>query len=141
LKNKLINRYGVYFSERKGLKNVVCFGSLASSIISSKWYSERKSTIDEESKRVMITAAKLIKDHLNQQNNSLAEYPTLAEIADVNRLKARLPSLLLCLLQELISYEVKQVSTAGSIAQAARPRKVMSPVLFGVGVEMDMKFR
>ena len=80
-------------------------------IISSKWYAERKSSIDEESKRFIITAAKLIKDQLNQQNNSLNEYPT---IADVDRMKARLPPLLLCLWHELILDEVKQVSIAGS---------------------------
>jgi hypothetical protein len=42
LKNLLFERYGdnVFFAEQKGLKNVVCFRSMASAIINAKWYED-----------------------------------------------------------------------------------------------------
>jgi hypothetical protein len=120
------------------MKNVVCFRSFASVIISAKWYSERSEDIGEESKRVVAAAAKLIKDQIAQQRYKLDEYPSLG---DNEKLKSVMPQLLLLFMQELVSDELKQVAIASSIAQASKPKSYMSPVLFGLGVEMDMKFR
>ena len=54
--------------------------------------------------------------------------------------KKWIPSLLLLLMTKLIPDEVKQLVVSNAVVQAARPRSVLSPVLFGVGVEMDHTF-
>ena len=54
--------------------------------------------------------------------------------------KKWIPSLLLLLMTKLIPDEVKQLAVSNAVVQAARPRSVLSPVLFGVGVEMDHTF-
>ena len=43
-------------------------------------------------------------------------------------------------LEIIISSKVKQNSIGHSILQSARPRSVITPTLFGVGVEMDHVF-
>ena len=47
IKQKLEERYGeyVFFTEVCGRKNVICFKNMASTIISDKWYTDRKTTI------------------------------------------------------------------------------------------------
>jgi hypothetical protein len=68
-------------------------------------------------------------------------YPTSCQVSDILKLKSWLLPLLLDFMNELIPDEVKQVAIGCSIAQAARPRFVMSPVQLRLGVELDLKYR
>ena len=45
------------------------------------------------------------------------------------------------LMRTLLRDEVNQVASCNAVYQAARPRSVTAPVLFGVGVEMDQGSR
>ena len=47
------------------------------------------------------------------------------------------PPLLQTFLGSIIGDEIKQIATGHCIVQASRPRSVISPVLFGVGVTVD----
>ena len=86
IKQKLKDKYGdvVFFAEISGRKNVVCFQSKASLIISDKWYSERRANVQDEAIHIIDTAAKLIKDNLRitlQKNYSTETYPTAVKAA------------------------------------------------------------
>ena len=62
LKKKLKDRYSdhLYFAEINGRKNVLCFKNMANYIINEKWYEKRQINVDDEAKRIVITATKLI---------------------------------------------------------------------------------
>ena len=51
--------------------------------------------------------------------------------------KKFVPPLLCLLLHNLISDEVKQISFGHALVQASRPRSILAPVLFGLGVSLD----
>ena len=59
LKQKLIEKYGdkyIFFAEISGRKNVVCFRNMANWIVNDTWYTERKTDIEDEAKRIVETA-------------------------------------------------------------------------------------
>ena len=68
LKKKLKERYGdrIVFAEVQGRKNVICWHDMASFIINEKWYSDRKRNIDDDARRIVKTAAKLIRASIRE---------------------------------------------------------------------------
>ena len=50
----------VFFSEVNGKSNVVCFCNMANTIINDKLCEDKNCNIDDETKRIVTTAAKLI---------------------------------------------------------------------------------
>jgi len=79
-KQRLKEYYGdhVFFSEKKGLNNVVCLRDMAYSIISDKWHAEKKENVGEESVRIVQTAAKLIKSQMKGLDLSTDNYPVIS---------------------------------------------------------------
>ena len=63
-------------------------------------------------------------------------YPT----NDVKKSKEWIPRHLQMLMKTIVSSELKQSSMGQCIVQAARPRSVITPALFGLGVELDHVF-
>ena len=63
LQRMLLEKYKdeIVLSQVAGKNNVLCFKNTASRILSDRWYSERQSNIDDESQRIVVAAAKLIK--------------------------------------------------------------------------------
>ena len=47
-------------------ENVICFKNMASTIISDKWYTDRKKNDQDESLRIVIAAAKLVKAQIHE---------------------------------------------------------------------------
>ena len=77
LKKKLKDRYSVhlYFAEIICRKNVLSFKNMANYIINEKWYEKRQINVDDEAKRIVITAAKLIREESRNLKLSLDSYP------------------------------------------------------------------
>ena len=78
LKNKLIEHYGnhVFFAQLGGTrKDVVCFRDMASYIISDEWYKKqikiRSKSDKTESDRIMVAAAKIVKEEIRAKNYSI----------------------------------------------------------------------
>src|SRR6218665_846920 len=143
LKVKLEERYGnhVVFVEDRGRADVVCLTKMASFVLREQWKKERAADDDEtESQRIVKTAAKLIRAELRETLFSRETYPTNIDIGDEETALKFVPSLLHTMMQELVSNSVKQLAIANAIVQAARPRSVISPILFGLGVQMDHTF-
>ena len=62
-------------------------------------------------------------------------------MSSVDEGKTWLPFLLRLLLQTIVQDDLKQAAIGQCIVQAARPRSVISPILFGLGIELDLKMR
>ena len=67
IKQKLEQNFkgNIFFAEISGRKNVICFENMAHRIVSDMWYEERKANVDE-AKRIIETAAKLVKNDIKQ---------------------------------------------------------------------------
>ena len=70
----------------------------------------------------------------------LNTYPTNEDISNVDRGNEWIADHLKTFLKSIVQSELKQNSIGDSIIQSARPRSVITPTLFGIGVEMDHVF-
>ena len=139
LKRKLINKYGehIVFTDIPGHRNVVCFRNMASAILDETWYSERNLNLQDESKRIVKAAARLLKDSIREAQFSMEEYPCDTTIADCDCLMKWMPPLLQEFMQNLIGHQLKQVAIGHAIVQACWPKSSISPLLFGLGTSID----
>ena len=142
LKQKLMDYYKdfIFFAEVEGRHNVVCFRNMAKFIVNEKWYLERKDTLEDESEHIVKTAAQLIQTQIRETEYDIASYLSSDEINNINCSRTQVPQLLQTFLRTIISSELKQASIGQCIVQAARPRSVIMPILFGLGVEIDHVF-
>lgn len=142
LKQKLQDRYRefVFFAEVEGRSNVVCFRNMARYIINEQWYSEKKENAEEEASRIVTAAAKIIKEEIRERKYDLNSYPSNEDIANVEQSRNWIPHRLQTLLTHIVPSELKQNTIGHCILQAARPRSVITPTLFGLGVELDHVF-
>jgi len=139
LKIKLQDRYKdhIVFAEVCGHSSVICWRKMASYIISDKWYEERQKNIDDESVRIVVAAARLIKSAIQEMECDTDVYPTCETFGETDRSKQWVPSLLNHFLSRLVPADIKRISLGHAIVQAVRPKTVISPVLFGLGVSLD----
>ena len=142
LKQKLEEHYGecVFFAEFEGRENVVCFRNMAKYIINDKWYTGKKENIEDEAERKVVTAAKIIKAAIREKEYDVNSYPTNEDIKSMDQGISWVPRYLHTFLKMLGLPELKLISIGQSIIQAARPRSIITPVLFGLGIEMDHVF-
>ena len=142
LTQKLHEHYGefIFFAEVEGCGTVLCFKSMANCIVNDKWYAERKKNMEEEVERIVLAAAKIIRAEIRESKYDSNLYPTNEDIANVKKGREWVPHHLQTFLKTIVHSELKQNSIGHAIIQAARPRSVITPALFGVGVEMDHVF-
>ena len=142
LKRKLLEQYGehIFFAEVSGRKDVICLRNMAGYILSDKWYADRKGNTADESRRIIEAAASLIKADIREQKYSTDTYPAPDGMHDLDLQTQWMPPLLFLLMQQLVPNHVQQLSLGNALVQAVRPRSVISPVLFGVGVTMEHTF-
>ena len=137
LREKLNDRYKehIYFTELPGRVNVVCFRDMASYFL----YQMKKKT-QETKKDIITAAAKIIKAEIRELNKPTDTYPTIYDIENIEKNKEWVPESLQLLLTHIIPSTLKQVSIGQCITQAARPRSVMCPIVFGLGVQLEKSF-
>ena len=90
-------------------------------------------------KSVIEVAAKLIKDDIRKLANSSDHYPTDAEISNEEEAKKCIPESLQIFMNCLVPSTAKQISINHCILQAARPRSIIAPVPFALGVIVDKR--
>ena len=138
LKQKLQENYKEH-ANVEGRKNVVCFKNMAKFIINEKWQSSRNST-EDKAEWIVSTAAKIIRDEIREKIYDCKSYPGNEDIACNNQSSQWVPNHLQTFLKLIIISEVKQNSIGHAIVQASRPRSVIAPIMFGIGIEMDHVF-
>lgn len=142
MKMKLKEKYGdhIFFGQSSGRKDVICLTDMASFIINDRWYNERKTKVEDDGERIVLAAAKLLRCNIREANYNTDTYPTPHDIANSECGKNWLPQLLQLFLNSLISNEVKRISVGQCIVQAVRPRSVIPPVTFAIGVSLHHEF-
>lgn len=131
----------VFFAHVGGTRqDVVCFRDMAGFIISERWYDERLKNKEQEYQRIVTTAAKLIREEIRAHDYTKDEYPNAEDIHSIEKARSFLTPCLLTFIVTLMSIDLKRVGIGHVIAQGVRPKSVMSPILFGLGVEMDNVF-
>ena len=117
---------------RDGKSNIVL--DRVSDILSEKWYKEqRKENVEDESKRILKTAAKLIREAMRNFDHSTSTYPSTDDIRDTEN---HVPELLEFFVNEMVRSPVKQNSISQTIFSAIRPRSLM-PLQFALAVVTD----
>ena len=141
LKQKLQEHYKehIFFANVEGRENVVCFKNMAKYIINEKWQSSRDS-MEDKAEWIVSTAAKIIRDGIREKIYDCKSYPANEDIASISQSSQWVPHHLQTFLKLIVISEVKQNSIGHAIVQASRPRSVIAPIMFGVGIEMDHVF-
>ena len=86
LKRKLEEQYGehVFFAEISGHRNVICFREMASRIINDKWYTDRRNNFVDDSVRIVLAAAKLVKAQIREAVFNQDQYPSATDFSNIN---------------------------------------------------------
>ena len=139
MKKKLQERYGnhIVFGEVAGKHDVICFRDICSFILSEQWYKERKSNVEEEKFRIIKTAAKLIASEIREITYDMNSYPEVNQLTEECSV---VPPLLQNLMKSLVRNQLKCSAISQCIVQGARPRSIITPLLFGLSVELDHLF-
>ena len=141
IQEQLLERYGDHVEiTNEGYRNIVRLKDMARWIINDQWYRDRKPTYEEEKRRIVLAAAKIIKEDIREMNYDKSFYPDEISIADPQEGKKWIPKSLNVFLENMIESEKKQNSIGQCLVSAVRPRSAILPVPFGVGVEMDHIF-
>ena len=143
LREKLKQRYGEHIFFAKvggGQPDVVCFRDMAGYIINKEWYSNRRSDRKAELERLMTTCARLIKEEIRERDYNKSFYPSIDDIRLSGENNDFLTPCLQTLLNHLIANDIKRNFIGQMITAGARPRSVIPPLMFGLGVEVDLVF-
>ncbi|KAJ8043553.1 hypothetical protein HOLleu_10691 [Holothuria leucospilota] len=142
LKTKLLQRYGneIVICNTAGNLNVVTLKTNADSILTNKWYNDRKDDPKDDAVRVITAAAELLKSSIRTTAFDVDHYPKNELIEDHEKGFEWLPELLRVFLGKLINHSLRRVSIGHSIIYATRPRSSIAPIPFALGVEVDHVF-
>jgi len=109
---------------------------MASYIVNDKWHEEKQKNMDDESERIAVAAAKLIKSAVRETECDLNTYPNCQTFSEIEEARLWILSLLYKFISNLVSADIK-ISLGHAIVQAAKPKTVIAPVLFGLGTSLD----
>ena len=109
-------------------------------IVSDQWYKERTDDSKKEAQKVMIAAAKLVREEIRVRSYNKDVYLGMNEIKSSEECQEFLTPTLRVFLDILIKDELKRDGIGQAITQAARPNSVISPLLFGIGIELHHVF-
>lgn len=144
MKAKLQEHFGdkIIIATIKNVANVVTFQQTASSLI-HEFYCQPRNDDEDETKRIIETAARLIKSDIKNIYVSGDVYPTSAKMSTIEETLNFVPDLLQIFLRTLFvgkSVNLKLASVGQAIVQAVRPRVILAPLQLGLGVEMHHHF-
>ena len=144
-KRKLIECFGndsIVICSEDGNTDIVTLKTSADSIL-RKYYETPKDVNIHHQKFLLLTAAaKLIKADIKSVITDTDQYPSLDKL-DIDNAISFLPSSLYLFLHNLIIQEndLKAAAIGQTIMQASRPRKIISPLQVGLGVQLHHHYR
>ena len=74
---------------------------MANHIINDKWYTDKQSSIEEESVHIVKRVARLIKDSICEVQYHISNFPTLKQIPDKDLIQQWVPHILRTLMVNL----------------------------------------
>lgn len=145
MKYKLKEHFGqnIVITELNGKSNVVTFRSTVESVLHS--FYEQKKTEDsrKEASRMVLAAAKLIRNEIKCVDVCNEYYPSKKEMESTEEALKFLPPLLVSFLSILMTgndNDLKLASIGQAIMQATRPRVILAPLQFGLSTQMHHLF-
>ncbi|KAJ8414824.1 hypothetical protein AAFF_G00023470 [Aldrovandia affinis] len=144
MRSKLKEHFGDRLIETNinGKPNVVTFRSTAKAILQD-FYAHRETDPETEKKRIIETAAKLIKDDIKSVETSHEVYPDCDSLKSEEDANNFLPESLRVLLKGLLvgkNIGMKTASIGQAIMQATRPKVILAPLQIGLGVQLHHHF-
>lgn len=145
LKEKLLQYFKneIIITNMKGKKNVVTFRTSAERILYQ--FAKKETESEEEKKRNIIeTAAKLILADLKMVDTNKQQYPSSGVIENIETNLKYVPLSLRVFLTNIFgkknNSDIKVAAIGQAITQAARPKVLLAPMQFGLGVELHHLF-
>ena len=138
-----------HFGERlvithiNGKSNVITFRNTAAAILQVFYNSQQKPDLSSEEIRLIQNASKLIMSDIKLVETENNCYPSYDVFESQDKCISFLPETLRKLLEGLIvgkGAKMKIASIGQAIMHAARPRVLLAPLQFGLGVEMHHHF-
>ena len=145
MRSKLKEHFGdnIVIAHINGKSDVVTFRNTAATILQDFYNSRQKPDLSTEKIRLVQTASKLIKSDIKLVETENNCYPSYDDFESQDKCIAFLPETLRILLEGLIvgkGAKMKIASIGQEIIQASRPRVLLAPLQFGLGVQMHHHF-
>ena len=148
MKTRLQKHFGerIVQTEINGKPNVITFRTTARVVLQdyySKQQQQEKENTAEEKIKLVQAAAKLIKEDIKAIGTSHEVYPLCNDLKSEEAGIEYLPDTLRVLLEELFAGKkagIKVASIGQAMMQATRPRVLLAPLQFGLGVQLYHHF-
>ena len=148
LKQKLLDRYGesITVSKCKG-NDIVSFTEAVSRSLGDSWYKNRDSNIQDERRRIVLTAAAIIREDIRARVYDTSVYPVCEDIT-TSSIK-QVPDTLRDFVDEVTKSksmdehkqnEQKRLSIQHAIISAARPKSFLSSLQISLSVFLHRRF-
>ena len=142
LKRKLQDHYGnkVTITNVPGKPCIFTFHEYSHKILHDRWYTDRCSSENDERKRVVETAARIIRQNIRAMVYDSSTYPEPKDIT------CTAPESLDTFIHNVIhhssktEHSPKHEAITQSIIAATRPRSFLSPLLLGIAVCIHRKY-
>lgn len=147
LKRKLEKHFGkhITIADISGRSGVVCFTHCVKDILSDEWYANRKSDSAEDIKRLIATAAELIRNDIHSRPFDCHLFPSAEQIISGN--SDLVPESLQLLIDGILkpkendrNIQRKSISIQHAVIAAVRPRSFVSPVQTGLSLHLHRKY-
>ena len=142
MKEQIKKHFGnkIIITEVNGKQNVVTMWSATSTPLHD-FYSSPKQEL--EKKRIIETAAKLIKNDIKTLVQEREYYPEYKDMVSIDAVASFLPESLKTFLENLFTSKdakIKIASIGQAIIQSTRPRVIVAPLQLGLGVQLHHHF-
>ena len=143
MQQKLKEHFGskIIQTEINGKPNIVTFRSKAQEVLCD-FYRQRDRDSEKDKLRIIKAAARLIKDDIKGMKASYSNYPVMNDLKSETSMNFLPESLRVLLTDIFVGKDVQfKVSSIGqAVMQAARPRVLLAPLQFGLGVQLHHHF-
>ncbi|KAL5022362.1 hypothetical protein ScPMuIL_001517 [Solemya velum] len=141
IRQKLAEHLGdsVVISNINGKDNVVTFRTTAAKILQTFYENPKMNDENAEKRRIINAATEFIKADIKNIETSKLSYPNSDKLGSLEENLEYLPDSLRLLLNNLFTgkpIDLKVATIGQCIVQATRPRVVLAPIVFGLGVQM-----
>ena len=146
MKKRLEEYFGekTIYTQMDGKPIVVTMKTTAKAVLQDYYDTQNKETnTNEEKIRFVKAAAKLIKQDIKEIELSNESYPNVDDIESPEAAIRILPDTLRLLLEELFvgtKTQAKVAAIGQALMQATRPRVMLAPLQFGLGVQLYHHF-
>ena len=141
IKRLLEKKYGEFISVSpisKGKEGIIKFQNTAKFFIENRYKHDKKASVTEEKQRMVTIVGSLIRSEIcNKQPGEF--YPSPHDLSNIDYPNEWVPPTLQTLLDVVLTSKVKQTAIGHAITSACKP-KLVSPLLFGLGIELDHCF-